>query len=169
MNIIIKELDNDLNEIKNVQNFLFYQIQKEFNYGYIPEYHQDIMNMKEYYISPNRNNFYVAYDEKTNNIIGTIGLRAYDKNFEEFKDIYSKDNTSSIWRLFVDEKYRRCGLASRLFNIVENFSYKCDYDKIYLHTHRTLNGALEFWKKMGFKITLDTQNELQTIHMDKHI
>ena len=63
----------------------------------------------------------------------------------------------------------RCGLATKLFKAVEKFSNENDYEEIYLHTHRNLNGALEFWLKMGFKVTIDTNNELQTIHMEKKL
>lgn len=84
-------------------------------------------------------------------------------------DIYSKNTTASIWRLFVDENYRRCGIASKLFQLVENFAYENQYKEIYLHTHKTLPEAIDFCKKMGFKITIDTNNELQTVHMDKRI
>lgn len=162
-------LKNDRNQIKKVKKFLFRQIRKEFNYGYIPEYHRDIMNMDEYYVTPSRNNFFIALDKRTDEIIATIGLRAYDKNFEEFKYIYSRDSTASIWRLFVDEKYRRCGIASLMYTIAEKFAYESGYVEMYLHTHKTLDGALDFWKKMGFKVKIDTQNELQTVHMDKKI
>ena len=168
MNISIKELENDFNQIDEVQKFLFSQIKREFGYGYVPEYHEDIKNLREYYIYPQRNSFFVACDE-SNNIIATIGIRAYDKSFEEFEGIYSSNHTASIWRLFVDEKYRRCGIASMLFNIAEKFAYENLYKEIYLHTHKTLDGAIDFWKKMGFKITIDTNNELQTVHMDKAI
>ena len=112
-------------------------------YGYVPKWHQDIMNMEEYYISPERNNFFVAYLE-TGEIIATIGLRAYDKDFPKFRHLYSKDTTSSIRRLFVDDKYRRCGLASKMFSIAENFAKEEGYDEIYLHTHKTLPGAVEY-------------------------
>ena len=88
---------------------------------------------------------------------------------EEFKDSYSKDNTSSIWRLFVDRRCRRCGLASKMFSIAENFANGAGFDKIYLHTHKNLDGALEFWSKMGFVIVLDANDELETVHMDKKI
>ena len=44
-----------------------------------------------------------------------------------------------------------------------------DYESIYLHTHKTLPGAIEFWKKMGFIIFLDENDELETVHMDKII
>ena len=112
MKVVIKELDNDSEQIKQVQEFLFKQIKTEFGYGYVPEWHRDIVKIDEYYINPNRNSFFIAYSE-TNEIIATIGIRAYDKDFPEFRSIYSNDKTSSIWRLFVDSRYRRCGLASK--------------------------------------------------------
>ena len=168
MDVIIKELDTDSNEIKKVQEFLFKQIKTEFGYDYVPEWHQDIIKLDEYYINPDRNNFFVAYGE-TGEIIATIGIRAYDKNFPEFRGVYSKDKTSSIWRLFVDSSCRRCGLASKMFNIAVNFAYESNYESIYLHTHKTLDGALEFWTKMGFVIVLDSNDDLRTVHMDKYI
>lgn len=168
MNVTIKNLSNNPKQIKDVQDFLFKMINNEFGYGYVPEWHQDIVKLEEYYINPERNNFYVAYSD-SNKIIATIGIRGYDKDFPEFRHLYSKDKTSSIWRLFVDEEYRRCGLASKMFNIAENFANQVNYDNIYLHTHKTLDGALEFWKKMGFIVAFDSNNELKTVHMDKKI
>ena len=168
MNVTIKPLSNDSNEIKCVHEFLFKMIKKEFGFDYIPKWHQDIVKLEEYYINPERNNMFVAYYE-TGEIIATIGVRAYDKDFPEFKDSYSKDNTSSIWRLFVDRRCRRCGLASKMFSIAENFANGAGFDKIYLHTHKNLDGALEFWSKMGFVIVLDANDELETVHMDKKI
>ena len=168
MDVIIKQLSKNSQEIKNVQEFLFKMIKDEFGYEYVPEWHQDIINMEEFYINPKRNNFYVAYLE-TGEIIATIGIRAYDKDFPEFRHIYSKNHTSSIWRLFVDKRYRRCGLGSKMFFIAENFANSVGYNDIYLHTHKTLPGALEFWTKMGFVVALDSNDELETVHMDKQI
>ena len=168
MNVIIKELTNDSKQINDVQKFLFKMIKKEFGYDYVPEWHQDIVKLDEYYINSQRNNFYVAYLE-TGEIIATIGIRAYDKDFPEFRHLYSNETTSSIWRLFVDERCRRCGLASKMFYIAENFANEEKYSNIYLHTHKTLPGALEFWTKMGFVVALDANDELETVHMDKQI
>ena len=169
MNVVIQQLNNDSEQIKNVQKFLFDMIKSEFGYDYVPEWHQDIVNLDEYYITPERNNFFVAYVEETSEIIATIGIRAYDKDFPEFRHLYSEDTTSSIWRLFVDRRYRRCGLASKMFSIAENFANQVEYNDIYLHTHKNLDGALEFWTKMGFVVALDADDELQTVHMDKKI
>ena len=168
MDVIIKELENDSKKIHDVQEFLFKMIKTEFGHGYVPEWHDDIVNLDEYYINPNMNNFYVAYLE-TGEIIATIGIRAYDKDFPEFRHLYSNETTSSIWRLFVDERCRRCGLASKMFSIAENVANEVTYNDIYLHTHKTLKGALEFWTKMGFVVVLDSNDELETVHMDKKI
>ena len=168
MKVIIKELGRNPKEIEEVQEFLFMMIKKEFGYDYVPEWHQDVVNIEDYYVSPERNNFYVAYTE-TGEIISTIGIRSYDKDFPEFRHLYSEDTTSSIWRLFVDKRCRRCGLASKMFSIAENFANEVGYDDIYLHTHKTLPGAMEFWTKMGFVVALDSNDELETVHMDKKI
>ena len=168
MKVIIKKLINDLEMISDVQKFLFAQIKKEFGYDYVPEWHQDVVDMEKYYINPKRNNFFIAYNENCE-IIATIGIRAYDKNFPQFRGQFSNDSTSSIWRLFVDEKYRRCGLASKMFSVAESFANEFDYEDIYLHTHKTLPGAIKFWTKMGFIIILDSNDELETVHMDKKI
>ena len=168
MDIVIKELGKDSKQIQEVQKFLFKMIKLEFGYDYVPKWHQDIINMEEYYINPKRNNFFVAYTE-TGEIIATIGIRAYDKDFPEFRHLYSKESTSSIWRLFVDRRCRRCGLASKMFSVAESFANQSDYSDIYLHTHKYLEGGLKFWTKMGFIVVLDANDELETVHMDKKI
>lgn len=168
MNVLIRELENDSQQIEKVQEFLFKMIKLEFGYDYVPEWHQDVVNMEEYYINPERNNFFVAYAEN-GEILATIGIRAYDKDFPEFRDLYSNETTSSIWRLFVDRRCRRCGMASKMFGIAENFANQVGFRDIYLHTHKNLDGAIEFWTKMGFVVSLDANDELETVHMDKQI
>ena len=168
MNVTIKKLTCNPVEIKNVQEFVFNMIKKEFGYDYVPEWHHDIIKIDDYYVKPEKSNFFVAYYE-TGEVIATIGIRSYDKDFPEFRHLYSNEKTSSIWRLFVDERCRRCGLASKMFYIAENFANKSGHEDIYLHTHKTLDGALEFWNKMGFVVVLDSDDELETVHMDKKI
>ena len=168
MKVTIKELSKNSQEIKKVQEFLFKMIKLEFGYDYVPEWHQDIVNMDEYYVNPKRNNFFVAYTE-TGEVIATIGIRAYDKDFPEFRHLYSNESTSSIWRLFVDRRCRRCGLASKMFDVAENFANQSGFDDIYLHTHKNLDGAIKFWTKMGFVVVWDSNDELETVHMDKKI
>ena len=98
MKVIIKKLIKDSEMISNVQNFLFNQIKKEFGYDYVPEWHQDIVNMEKYYINPKRNNFFIAYNENCE-IIATIGIRSYDKNFPQFRGQFSNDTGVVVWLL----------------------------------------------------------------------
>ena len=50
MNVTIKPLSNNPKEIEDVKKFLFKMITLEFGYGYVPEWHQDIVNLEDYYI-----------------------------------------------------------------------------------------------------------------------
>ena len=164
-----KELQEEDLSFYNVRGFLFNLIDDEFGYGYVAEYHQDIIDIESYYVTPDKNNFFMAIDQKTNRIIGSIGIRAYDRDFKIFKDIYRPETTASIWRVFVDRPWRRNGVASTLVNLGEDFCRKKSYEKIYLHTQKTVEGSLDFWLSKGYKIVEDTHNKLKTVHMEKKL
>ncbi|MDO5859496.1 GNAT family N-acetyltransferase [Methanobrevibacter sp.] len=167
MNIQIREIKNNYNEICAVKSFLYDQIRKEYGIGPTPEFHYDIEGIEEYYISPKRNNFYVTFcGEK---IVATAAVRAYDKDYEFFRDSYSQENTASIWRLMVDKDYRRHGLARRLVYEMEEFAKKEGYEKMYLHTHRYLDAALPFWKSLGYEVTVEEDDYDETSHMIKKL
>lgn len=165
----VKELQTEQFPLHTVQKFLLNMIRDEFGYGFIPEYHQDIVDLETYYLEPERNNFFLAIHHETREVIGTMGIRAYDKNFPFFKDIYNPETTAGIWRVFVDNPWRRNGVASTLVHWGEKFCRKRGYEKIYLHTHKTISGSLDFWLSNGYRIVEDTGNQLKTVHMDKKI
>ena len=163
MSICIKEVNDD--EICAVKDFLYGQIKKEYCIGPTPEFHFDIEGLKEYYMIPKRNNFFVAYDGE--NIVATAAIRAYDRDYEFFRGIYSEKDTASIWRLMVDKDYRRNGLARMLVGYMEDFARNEGYDRIYLHTHRYLDSAIPFWKSLGYSITVEEDDYDETSHMIK--
>lgn len=165
----IKELQKDLESQKNVKKFLLNMIKEEYGYGFIPEFHQDIKNIDTYYINPEGNNFFLALNGETGRLIGTIGIRAYDKDFPLFENVYNPKTTASIWRVFVDKRWRRNGVASTLVRRAEEFCRIIGYEKIYLHTHKTVEGSLDFWISNGYHIVLDTENSLKTVHMEKDL
>ena len=167
MNILIKEINNDINEINLAKSFLFDQIKKEYGINRNPKFHYDIDELTEYYIVPSRNNFFIAWDG--DKIVATAAIRAYDKDYDFFKEVYTNDNTASIWRLMVDKNYRRHGLARNLVSIIEEFARKKSYDKIYLHTHRYLDAALPFWKSLGYEVTIEENDYDETSHMLKNL
>lgn len=167
MDFTIKELGDNPLEIEAAKEFLYGQIKKVYDIGPTPEFHYDIEGIEEYYILPSRNVFYVAYDG--DRIVATAAIRAYDKDYELFRGIYSKEDTASIWRLMVDEEYRRRGLARRLVNVMEEFAREKGYARVYLHTHRYLEAAPAFWKSCGYEITVEEDDYDETNHMVKNL
>lgn len=165
MNFTIKELSNNPLEIEAAKEFLYGQIKKVYDIGPTPEFHYDIEGIEEYYILPSRNTFLVAYDG--DKIVATGAIRAYDRDYEFFRGIYSEEDTASIWRLMVDEDYRRHGLARKLVNSMEEFAKEKGYVRIYLHTHRYLEAAMAFWKSLGYEITVEEEDYDETNHMVK--
>ena len=163
----IREVGDNPQEIIDVKNFLYNQIMKEYGIGPTPEFHYDIEGIRDYYIIPKRNDFFlISIGDK---IVATGAIRAYDKDYEFFNGEYSKEDTASIWRLMVDENYRRHGFARKLVDMMEDFARKVGYTKIYLHTHRYLDAALPFWKSLGYEITLEEDDYDETTHMEKRL
>ena len=132
-----------------------------------PSFHYDIDGIRQYYILPERNNFFIAWDG--DKIVATSAIRAYDLDYDFFKGLYSGEDTASIWRLMVDKNYRRHGLARNLVAQMENFARLQSYDKIYLHTHRYLEAGLPFWKSLGYVITIEEDDYDETTHMVKNL
>jgi len=165
----IKKLQEEQVSQYNIKKFLFKMIKAEYGYGFIPEYHQDIIYLENYYLNPERNNFYLAIDPHTEKVIGTLGIRAYDKYFPLFKNVYNSKTTASIWRVFVEKSWRRMKVASTLVHTAEAFCQRNDYEKVYLHTHKKVEGSLNFWISSGYQIIKDTENHLKTVHMEKKI
>jgi len=165
----IKPMEKEDIEIYGVKNFLFEIINDEFGYGYVPEYHNDITNMEDHYIKSDKSIFLLAFLKNTDILIGTIGIRAYDKDYNIFKGIYNAENTASIWRAFIDKRWRRNGVGSKLISTAEEFCKNKGYKNIYLHTQKIVEGSLEFWLSKGYKITRDMKNELGTVHMEKKL
>ncbi len=160
--------DTDI-PLSDVEDFLLKYIKKEYNLDYNPEYHKDIKYLYEYYINPERNNFYIATNLENNEIIGTIGIREYDACCRNFPNSYCRKNTASFYRVFVDKKYRRKGIASNLVSMAEKFCYNHNFNEIYLHTQKFVDGVMSFWTKQEFQVRFDSNNDLKTVHMDKYI
>ena len=167
MNIEFRELKKeDINKYE-IEQFLFKMVKESYGLDYVPEYHYDIKDLYKYYLKPQKNNFYIAIDTDTDKIIGTAGIRGYDRKDSLKNRTYSKDSTASIYRVFVEKKYRHQKIATKLIQKVEEFCKNGDYSQIYLHTQKPSYGALPFWLSQEFEIVEETMDEMGTIHMEK--
>ena len=93
--------------------------------------------------------------------------KEYDKDYNIKGKTYTPDTTASIYRVFVNSKYRHCKVGSKLVNKIEQFCKQTQYNTIYLHTQKDSYGALPFWMHNNYKITYNTHDSLGTIHMEK--
>lgn len=165
MDINIIELKEEHLEQYKVEEFLFRLIKESFGLDYVPEFHYDVKGLKEYYIIPSKNNFYIAI--KDDKIIGSAGIREYDKNYNIKGKTYDKDKTASLYRIYVDSEHRHNGIATQMIKKIEEFCKKQKYHEIYLHTQKDSYGALDFWLSQNYQITEETNDEYGTIHMEK--
>lgn len=167
MNICIREINNNSDEISAVKEFLYGQIKDVYGIGPTPEFHYDIEGLEEYYILPEKNNLFLAFDG--DNIVATGAVRAYDKDYAFLKDCCFRQGTASIWRLMVDKKYRRNGIARLLVEKLEVFAKNEGYNNIYLHSHRYLDAAMPFWKSLGYEVIFEEDDYDETSHMIKNL
>lgn len=98
----------------------------------------DVMDIEEYYLK-NNGVFLIAYDVKTKEIVGTIGL----ENRKEY---------GILKRFYVKEDYQRNGIGRRLYNSLEIYiREKTNINKIYLACGKKLKKAHKFYLKNGFE------------------
>ena len=76
-------------------------------------------------------------------------------------------SAAEIVKCYVDPAYRRFGIGSMLINELENVVKDMHYTTLYLHTHRFLPGAVDFWKRQGYTVIAEENDDWQTVHMDK--
>jgi GNAT superfamily N-acetyltransferase len=99
-------------------------------------------------------------------IVGAIGYVAYDGRFPQFD--YAGRKVVEVVRLFVSPQARRSGLASRLYQALEEHAMAAGVAVMYLHTHPFLPGAASFWERQGFEVIgVDEDPVWRTIHMHK--
>jgi len=167
MNIKIIELEENHLSKYHVEEFIFKMIKESYGLDYVPEYHFDVKDLRNYYINPSKNNLFIAIDEETDQLIATAAVRGYDRLDCIKNRNYTLNSTASIYRLFVKKEYRHNKIATRLLRQIESFCREKEYNEIYLHTQRDSYGALSFWLHQEYEIVEDTHDSMGTIHMEK--
>ncbi len=166
MEINIYELNEDLLSKYDIEKFLLDMVKLCYDMDYTPEYHQDIKNLEEYYLKPEKNTFVLALDSKKDKIIGTCAIRAYDRDFKIKDRNYNDKETASIYRLFVEPTYRHNKIATKMLKKIEEFCEN-NYKEIYLHTQKDSYGGLPFWLSQEYIIVEESNDEFGTIHLEK--
>ncbi|WP_440109501.1 GNAT family N-acetyltransferase [Paenibacillus sp. QZ-Y1] len=126
----------------------------------------DFQQFKEHYLDSDDAIFLVAVMED-NRIVGSIGILPYDGRIEAIAGRYPAQSAAEIVKCYVDPAYRRYGIGSLMVKELERVVREMHYTTLYLHTHRFLPGAVDFWKRQGYVVVVEQDDDWQTVHMDK--
>lgn len=114
-------------DIPAVQSFLIKHLNLFFNAGRVmPAAEEDIFDLRQQYILQERNLLLCAWSEKQE-LIATLAVCQYDDRITELRGHYNLPETAEICRCYVDARYRRQGIGSRLFALAQMFCQQQKY------------------------------------------
>lgn len=129
---------------------------------------RDMGEFEETYIRHDRSSFLTAWTAE-GQLRGCIGIVPYDGRIQSMEGRFESAGTAEIVRCYVHPDARRFGIGTRLVEEALRYSHEAGYNTLYLHTHRFLNGAVDFWVRQGFTVILDEQDECETVHMERRL
>lgn len=152
---------------EETKNFMFSVLKDDFGYEYNPLWHKDIVELHKTYRGNNKCKCYICLLDRQ--VVGTIAARPYDRDYSKFRKKYNSGNTLGIWRHYIRMDLRGRGIGTVLLKNLEEAANKSGYKYLYLHTQKSIPRSLEYWVSKGYKITWDTNDEFQTVHLEKKI
>ncbi|KAB2970890.1 GNAT family N-acetyltransferase [Streptomyces sp. SS1-1] len=128
---------------------------KEFGYGYVPRWHQDVMDIEGTYLDDPRHVLLVALHG--GEVIATTGVHstgpAHPPHPRALAERYPSGSTAQLVRVYVRPEHRRRGLARTLVEEARDFvAGTPGYDRLYLHTNTRVPGAEAFWRGIAKEI-----------------
>jgi len=128
----------------------------------------DLANMEEAYIVPEHSAMLAAFDD-TGKVAATVAIRPYDDRLALVKDCYEVPATAELSRCYVATRLRRRKIAGQLVAAIENYCRQYGYKTICLHTHKFLPGGFPFWLSQNYIVRCQSNDDLETVYMDKSL
>ncbi|QNL50880.1 GNAT family N-acetyltransferase [Olivibacter sp. SDN3] len=124
---------------------------------------KDLQTFSSTYVDTSIGTFLQARTSQ-GNLIGTIGMMAYDHRFPYWS--FTGNKIVEVARLFVEPAYRKLGLGTQLVQELKKTGHRQGVELLYLHTHPFLEGAYNFWLKQGFDLVMCCEESgFETFHM----
>jgi GNAT superfamily N-acetyltransferase len=128
-------------------------LDEDLGTGYRPEWHSDLDDMQGVYVDHPRQELWVAVDDTSGAIVGTIALKAVGPSAPPhpawLADRYGRPGVVQVLRAYIAHQHRRRGIARVLVDVARQFVAEVGvYDTIYLHTNASVPGAEPFWRAM---------------------
>jgi GNAT superfamily N-acetyltransferase len=137
--------------------------ERDFGYGYKPEYHADVDDLRGVYLDNPRHTLVVAIAEDSGAVIGTAGIRSGglkpEFNHDWLVARYDPERTAQIVRVYTAEEYRGRGIARALVQELLQFvAAEGSYTVLALHTDPRSPGAERFWRSMPTTLIHDDRD-----------
>ncbi|MGG8410159.1 GNAT family N-acetyltransferase [Streptomyces sp. 12297] len=128
---------------------------REFDYGYVPQWHDDVIDIDSTYLRHPRHTLVVAVLGEE--VVGTTALNsrgpAHPPHPRRLTERYPSGRTAQLLRVYVRPDHRRHGLARAMVRTACEFAAGVPgYDTIYLHTNVDIPGAEAFWRSMADEV-----------------
>lgn len=123
---------------EQVKNIVFTSLTE---YGLVPqEFGKDIClsDLDQNYFN-SKGYFFVAVDEQSQELIGTIGL------------YYINDDLAEIRKMYIRKEHRGCGLGRFMLEQMSKKAIELNYKKLILETISPLVEAIALYKNFGFR------------------
>lgn len=145
----------------------------EFDYGYVPEWHSDVVDIAGTYLEDPRHTLVVAV--RDGEVVGTTALHsrgpAHPPHPRWLAERYPSGRTAQLLRVYVRPDHRRHGLARAMVRTACEFAATVpDYESIYLHTNVDIPGAEAFWRSLADEVcdarTTGEHGGFGTVHFE---
>ena len=128
-------------------------LERDFRARINPDYHWDIADLKGTYLDALHQRLFVAVDQETGRVAGITAIRADGPKSPPHPawigQKYNAERCCHLLRVWVDEDFRRRGIARNLVMMARDWVKKTPfYNVVYLHTDASVPGAERFWRSM---------------------
>jgi GNAT superfamily N-acetyltransferase len=142
----------DVNGARRIMLDTFYN---EFGYGYVPQWHRDVMDIEGTYLDDPRHLLLVAVH--AGEVVATTGVRSggpvHPPHPRHLTERYPAYSTAQLVRVYVRPDHRRRGLARVLVGAACDFVADTPgYERVYLHTNTNVEGAEAFWRSVSEEV-----------------
>ena len=145
---------------------------RDFDYGYRPDWHHDVIDLTGTYLNPDDHALFVA--TKGDEVVATTAVRATAPTSPPhprwLTERYPEATTAQLFRVYVRPEHRRCGLARALVALAVDFVVsRPRYHALYLHTDPRIDGAEAFWRATAHLVhdpRTSPDDPYQTMHFE---
>lgn len=161
---------DDVHGARSVMLDTFY---REFDYGYVPAWHADVVDIHRSYLDNPRHALVVAV--RDGGVVATTGLHSngpiHPPHPKWLAERYPSGRTAQLARVYVRPAHRRHGLARAMVLMACDFAADTPgYDSIYLHTNVNIPGAEAFWRSLATEVfdarTTGEHGGFGTVHFE---